>query len=262
MIFSMRRRLLARALCAATLPGVAAFAAVAGPPAAPADTATSASPTPLDFGRFHNTPADVRGTIAKGETRRYSFAAKANQWVEIAVEPGSRMTPVGIKVPGVSTPPGERPASPVVPFFPKGDAIVWSGQLPADGTFLLEVGPAARAGNFHLHVWVRYPFAKDCEFLAVPLQTRCFHTLAANKEEGRTQAYAALAKELSDDDDKARLATAEKAWQAYRDATCAWEAALYADSPLQDAMVDACRARVTGAREDELMAQLARYENP
>jgi uncharacterized protein YecT (DUF1311 family) len=55
-----------------------------------------------------------------------------------------------------------------------------------------------------------------------------------------------------DDDDRARLAAAERAWTAYRDSNCAAEQALYEGGSIAPQIQFACLAKLTDDRIGEL----------
>lgn len=65
---------------------------------------------------------------------------------------------------------------------------------------------------------------------------------------------------MSDAAEKRHLAAAEKAWSAYRQATCEYEAARYAGGSLQPTVFGDCMARLATARRGELESALRSHE--
>jgi uncharacterized protein YecT (DUF1311 family) len=226
---------------------------VSGFLAAVASAATS--PIPIEFPRGASSTS-VHGGIARGETPRYTFSARADQWIEIVLtsvegnavaqiyRPGWRLGATGEVVSGDLQ----------IEIGADAGSGEWSEVLPATGTYLVQLGTARGGAEFDLELAIRAPVAEDCGELSQGPMNACYAALARDAEAQRGRAYASL-EALLDGDERGRLAAAERAWRGYLDAECNYEAALYEGGSLQPTIHGTCVIRLTLQRQAELEDQ-------
>lgn len=218
-------------------------------------SAASPAPAPIEFAHGSSS-AKVDGGIARGETARYTFTARADQWVELAVSSVESNAVAQVYGPGWRiTPDGEIAGGDPQTESAEG-ASKWSGLLPANGAYLVEVGATRGGAEFHFTLTIRKPVSADCQELPQQPMNACYAAVATEVDGARGRAYSAL-EALLDKAEKARLAAAEHAWRAYADAECAFEAAPYEGGSLQPTIYGTCRIKLTTARQAELEQQLS-----
>ena len=245
-------RLLASLLALVSLAAMAPAAAEAAAPA----------PKPIELARGASS-AEVQGGIARGETARYTFVAREDQWAEVAVRSVEGNAVVKVYGPGWHL--GGEDGSEIV----RGEGVIdldeeapsWSDLLPRAGTYLIEVGSERGGAEFHLALTVRAPKDEDCQELSQAPMNACYAAIAREAEAARERSYANLEKSL-DQAEKVRLAAAETAWRAYRDADCRYEAAFYEGGTLQPTIYGTCLIRLTAQRTDELELQRHNHDEP
>ncbi|WP_372622543.1 hypothetical protein [Falsiroseomonas sp.] len=122
--------------------------------AALAIAAPALAQTPIRFARGASS-AVVEGSVLRGERATYSIAARAGQTMTLRIAspeenavfqlyaPGARMAPEGV-------------AGKPLPGAAEGeDARSWQGRLPANGTYLIVIGPTRGNAAYRLEVAVR-----------------------------------------------------------------------------------------------------------
>ncbi len=221
---------------------------------APALAADAAPPTAIEPS-FGAAPVVVHAGIARGETARYTFDAGEDDWVELALRsvednavalvygPGWRIGEDGEVIRGDTE------------MQLGGDAGTssWSGLPSSAGTHLVVIGSDRGGADFDLAVARRAPAESDCVELSQGPMNVCFAVLARQAEGARAKAYAALEADLEPDRRRA-LAAVEKAWRAFVQAQCAFEADDYEGGSLQPTIVSGCMLRHRTARAAELEA--------
>jgi uncharacterized protein YecT (DUF1311 family) len=218
----------------------------------PALAADAAPLTAIELS-FGAAPAVVHAGIARGETARYTFDAREDDWVELtlgSVEdnavalvygPGWRIGGDGEVIRGDTE------------MKLGGDAGTssWSGLPSSGGTHLLVIGSDRGGAEFDLTIARRTPAASDCVELSQGPMNVCYEVLARRAESARAAAYAAFARSLAPERRRA-LAAVEKAWRSFVQAQCAFEAADYEGGSLQPTVVSGCMLGHLTARTAEL----------
>ncbi len=222
--------------------------------------AAPAAPSEIRFPAGQSSTT-LHGGLARGETARYTFGARADQWVELTLRsiednavariyaPGWRIGGDGAVVPGDTD-------------AELGDAAEtkhWATLLPASGTYLVELGSERGGAEWDLELALRAPAPDDCRELPQQPMNACFAAVASAADAARAEAYAKL-EAVSDAGEKRHLAAAEQAWSAYRRATCEYEAARYEGGSLQPTVFGDCMARLATVRRGELESALRSHE--
>jgi uncharacterized protein YecT (DUF1311 family) len=223
---------------------------------APAARAAADEPRPITVAA--GKPAHLQGGIARGETARYTFDWREDQWLEVSVGstegnavvhlygPGWSIDDEGGVVPGTSD------------LQVGGDAGTdrWAGLPDEPGRYLVEVGSDRGGAQYDLSHSVRAPTRDDCGELPQQPMNFCFSLLVRAAEAQRARAFTALQKAV-EPERRSALASVEKAWRAFVDAQCAFEAAVYEGGSLQPTIHAGCVLDLTQARIEKLEQLLA-----
>ena len=103
-------------------------------------------PAAIRFARGRDS-AEVRGSVVRGEVRRYSLNARAGQRMQVRISSIEKNAVFQLYRPRNGEP---------MPGAAEGqDAQSWSGALPVAGTYLLVVGSTRGNASYTLRVSIR-----------------------------------------------------------------------------------------------------------
>jgi hypothetical protein len=111
----------------------------------PAAAAAQPAPTPIRFPPGA-TGTSVASSVARGEVARFALGARAGQRMALRIESAEGNAVFQVLAPSGKALPGAGEGD---------DASDWTGDLPANGTYVIVVGTTRGGAEFRLAVTIR-----------------------------------------------------------------------------------------------------------